>query len=55
MTDDGAFINLLTHPSGGVGKLYRVTVNPRATEEQIIQMFSGVGTGRRRVKTQPCA
>ncbi len=37
MTDDGAFINLLTHPSGGVGKLYRVTVNPRATEEQIIR------------------
>ena len=28
MTDDGAFINMLTHPSGGVGKLYRVTVNP---------------------------
>ena len=26
MTDDGAFINMLTHPSGGVGKLYRVTV-----------------------------
>ena len=34
MTDDGAFINMLTHPSGGVGKLYRVTVNPRATEQQ---------------------
>lgn len=42
MTDDGAFANLLTHPSGGVGKLYRVTVRPRATEEQIIQMSSGV-------------
>ena len=28
MTDDGAFANLLTHPSGGVGKLYRVTVRP---------------------------
>ena len=38
MTDDGAFINMLTHPSGGVGKLYRVTVNPRATEQQIIEM-----------------
>ena len=34
LTDDGAFANLLTHPSGGVGKLYRVTVRPRATEEQ---------------------
>ena len=42
MTDDGAFINLLTHPSGGVGKLYRVTVRPRATEEQIVRMSSGV-------------
>ena len=27
MTDDGAFINLLTHPSGGVGKLYRVVLD----------------------------
>lgn len=42
LTDDGAFANLLTHPSGGVGKLYRVTVRPRATEEQIVQMSSGV-------------
>lgn len=53
MTDDGAFINMLTHPSGGVGKLYRVTVNPRATEEQIIQMSSGVVLDDG-VKTQPC-
>ena len=36
LTDDGAFANLLTHPSGGVGKLYRVTVRPRATEEQVV-------------------
>ena len=42
MTDDGAFANLLTHPSGGVGKLYRVTVRPHATEEQIIRLSSGV-------------
>ena len=38
MTDDGAFINMLTHPSGGVGKLYRVTVNPRDNQQQIINM-----------------
>ena len=54
LTDDGAFANLLTHPSGGVGKLYRVTVRPRATEEQVVKMSSGVvlddGT-----KTLPCA
>lgn len=36
LTDDGTFANLLTHPSGGVGKLYRVTVRPRATEEQVV-------------------
>ena len=53
MTDDGAFINLLTHPSGGVGKLYRVTVHPRATEEQVIQMSSCVVLDDG-VKTQPC-
>lgn len=53
MTDDGAFINLLTHPSGGVGKLYRVTVHPRATEEQVIQMSSGVVLDDG-VRTQPC-
>ena len=53
MTDDGAFINLLTHPSGGVGKLYRVPVHPRATEEQVIQMSSGVVLDDG-VKTQPC-
>lgn len=53
MTDDGAFINLLTHPSGGVGKLYRVTVNPRATEEQVVQMASGVVLDDG-VRTHPC-
>ena len=52
LTDDGAFANLLTHPSGGVGKLYRVTVRPRATEEQIVKMSSGVVLDDG-VKTQP--
>ena len=52
MTDDGAFINMLTHPSGGVGKLYRVTVRPRATEEQVVKMSSGVVLDDG-VKTQP--
>ena len=51
-TNDGDFANLLTHPSHGVSKLYRVTVRPHATEEQIIAMTDGVvlddGT-----KTQP--
>lgn len=53
LTDDGAFAQMLTHPSGGVGKLYRVTVRPHATEQQIIDMSSGVVLDDG-VKTQPC-
>lgn len=53
MTDDGAFINLLTHPSGGVNKLYRVTVRPRATEQQLVEMSGGVVLDDG-VKTKPC-
>lgn len=41
-TNDGEFANLLTHPSHGVAKLYRVTVRPHATEEQIIALTDGV-------------
>lgn len=41
-TNDGEFANLLTHPSHGVSKLYRVTVRPRATEEQLIKLTDGV-------------
>ena len=51
-TNDGEFANLLMHPSHGVSKLYRVTVHPRAAEEQLIALTDGVvlddGT-----KTQP--
>ena len=54
MTNDGVFAQAVTHPSGGISKLYRVTVQPRADEAQIIKMSSGVvlddGT-----KTLPCA
>ena len=42
MTDDGTFANLLTHPKNGVGKLYRVTVHPRATEDQLAQLAAGI-------------
>ena len=41
-TNDGDFANLLTHPSHGVSKLYRVTVRPRATEEQLVALTDGV-------------
>ena len=54
MTNDGAFAQAVTHPSGGISKLYRVTVQPRADEAQILKLSSGVvlddGT-----KTLPCA
>ena len=42
LTNDGEFANLLMHPSHGVSKLYRVTVRPRATEEQLIALTDGV-------------
>ena len=54
MTNDGAFAQAVTHPSGGISKLYRVTVQPHADEDQILRLSSGVvlddGT-----KTLPCA
>ena len=42
LTNDGEFANLMTHPSHGVSKLYRVTVRPRATEEQVVALSQGV-------------
>ena len=44
MTNDGAFAQAVTHPSGGISKLYRVTVQPRADES----LDDGT-------KTMPCA
>ena len=42
LTNDGDFANLMMHPSHGVSKLYRVTVRPRATEEQVVALSQGV-------------
>lgn len=42
MTNDGDFANMMMHPSHGISKLYRVTVRPHATEQQIIQLTEGV-------------
>lgn len=42
MTNDGALANALMHPSRRVGKLYRVSVSPVATEEHLIALSSGV-------------
>lgn len=52
LTNDGAFANLMTHPSHGVSKLYRVTVRPRAEESQVIELSQGVVLDDG-VKTQP--
>ena len=41
-TNDGNFANQLTHPSHQVSKLYRVTVRPTVTEEQLIALANGV-------------
>ena len=42
MTNDGDFANLLSHPSHGVSKTYRVTVHPNAQEEQLLSLSNGV-------------
>lgn len=42
MTNDGELTHLLTHPSSKVGKMYRITVRPAPSEEQLIALSSGV-------------
>ena len=41
-TNDGAFANLVMHPSNHIAKTYRVTVRPGVTEEQAAQLGAGV-------------
>ena len=42
LTNDGEFANALMHPSGEITKLYRVTVRPHATEQQVVHLSQGV-------------
>lgn len=42
LTSDGDFANRVAHPSNGVSKLYRLSVRPKATEEQIAKLAGGV-------------
>lgn len=42
MTNDGDFANKVMHPSKHVYKVYRVTVRPSITEEQLIKMETGM-------------
>jgi len=51
-TNDGAFANGLMHPSKHVSKIYRVTVRPDITEDQITEMMTGMMIDGR--KTLPC-
>lgn len=41
-TNDGNFANSIAHPSRHVSKTYRLTVHPRATEEQIVKLSSSL-------------
>ncbi len=41
-SNDGEFINLMTHPSGHVPKIYRVTVRPPVSDEQLLEMSNGI-------------
>ena len=52
MSNDGEFINLLTHPSRHVAKFYRVTVRGKVSDDQITKMMTGVELDGRR--TGPC-
>lgn len=42
MTNDGGYANRIMHPSGNIYKVYRVTVLPPVTEEQIAHLENGV-------------
>lgn len=42
MTNDGAFANMISHPSTHFPKTYRVTVRPRITEDQLTKLTTGI-------------
>lgn len=52
-SNDGDFVNTITHPSRHVSKTYRVTINGKVTEEQIMKLSSGVELDDGKV-TAPC-
>lgn len=41
-TNDGKFANDIMHPSRHISKTYRVTVRPDITEDQLVQLSTGV-------------
>ncbi len=42
MTNDGEFANAMMHPSHHVPKVYRVTVRPGVTEDQLVKLSTGM-------------
>jgi len=52
MTNDGEFANAMMHPSHHIGKVYRVTIRPGITQEQIDLISSGIEIEGR--MTAPC-
>lgn len=53
-TNDGEFANEITHPSRHVSKTYRVTIDGKVSEEQIMRLSSGVELDDGKV-TLPCS
>lgn len=52
-TNDGNFANEITHPSKHVSKTYRVTIDGRVNEEQLMRLSTGVELDDGTV-TRPC-
>lgn len=52
MTNDGAFSNMLTHPSRHVAKVYRVTVREQVKDEHLAKLTEGIMLDGS--KTLPC-
>lgn len=52
-TNDGDFANRITHPSRHVSKTYRVTIDGKVSEEQLMQLATGVELDDGKV-TLPC-
>lgn len=42
LTNDGKFANDVMHPSRHISKTYRVTVRPDVTEQQLVELSSGI-------------
>ncbi len=53
-TNDGEFANNITHPSRHVSKTYRVTIDGKVSEEQIMRLTTGVELDDGKI-TLPCS